>query len=117
MADGFEWTIFEIFEIILATSLFLILGSAIFFVSDVNYVKAQAISLETSYTASLLSGKNGTVEINYPEVDELNLAIKDNELTVTIADNDKFEIKRNYIGNRNVEIKKETNKITIVSNG
>lgn len=117
MAEGFEWTIFEIFEIIISVSLFILIGSAILVISDVNYLKAQAVSIETSYSASLISGKIGTIEINYPEIEEIGVELNGNKIITTISNNNKFNLEKNYIGEKNLEIKKEDNKITIISNG
>lgn len=117
MAEGFEWTIFEIFEIIISVSLFILIASAILFISDVNYLKAQAVSIETSYSASLISGKTGNIEINYPEIKEIGVELNNNKIVTTIINNNKFKLEKNYIGEKDIDIKKEDNKITIISNG
>lgn len=112
----FEWTIFEIFEMIISVSIFLLIGSAILLISDVNYVKAQSVGIETSYTTSLISGKNAKLILNYPNLEEINLDSNKNKVIIEIKGKEDYKIEKSYIGQKEIQISKQNNQITIISN-
>ena len=117
MSEGFEWSIFEIFEMILAVSLFLTIGSAILFISDPNYAKMQFIGLETTYTTSLISKNDCKVELHYSDIEDIDLSISGNEIVTKIPDKNSFSVLKSYIGDKDISIKKKKNDVTIISNG
>ena len=96
MSDGgFEWSLYEIFELAMVTSMLLIIGGAIFLAPDVNFIKAKVTANEVSYLAELTSNTNFEINTKYPET-ELKLNTQKNEITAIYK---KKEATTNYFGN------------------
>lgn len=95
MAEGLTDSLFEIFEMTIATVLFLSILSAILFISNPNHLQAQATAKEMSYVASLVTNHNVKV---YTKIKDTKIAATTNGISVTYKDVQPIE--ETYIGNK-----------------
>lgn len=83
MADsGFEWTIYEIFEISIAVALFLIIGTAIIFAPQIELMQATATATELSYVSNLITNTPVIIKTKYP-----NFKIETNNNEILVKSN------------------------------
>jgi len=101
MDGGFEWTIFEIFEITMVVALLLTIGGALLFVPKVETIKTASYATELKHTANLISNTDIIVEISH---NDFIINQNKNELTTIHKDNKKVEITKEFYGEE-IEVK------------
>lgn len=93
MDEGITRPIYEIFEIIVPILLLILLGGAILFVTNPNFVRSYVLEKEISYISDLTS--NGeVVEINLKNTpyDTLNVKTTENKVAVSVnGDNSRIK--------------------------
>jgi hypothetical protein len=103
--EGIVRNVYEIFEIIMAVTILLLIGGAILFVADSENLQARATASEVSYISTLISKSNIIAELNYDDT-----IIQSNPETIKIVykNNDNF-ITKKYIGGevKIIEVDKE----------
>jgi len=118
--EGINRSIFEIFEIILAVSLLLLISTAIILTNKPNFIYASLIASETSQISDIIN-KNTKISINYNQnniKDNFNIKNNQNTNQIEVSFKDKSIAKTNYIGNKDITIsnnKKNSKIITITS--
>lgn len=101
---------YEIFEIILVVSLFLVISSAILFTSDPEFKNNKLISTEISLVSSI-SNQNSNITFNYPQTYKIHLE-QGNKIVSSLGNN---QIYSYYIGN-NINIIQNDKQINIYKN-
>lgn len=70
MGDGgFKWTIFEIFELAMAVSILIVIGSAILIAPSTDFQRAKITSAEVSYISSLISDSDFSIDTKYKDTE------------------------------------------------
>ena len=103
--DGIVRNVYEIFEIIMAVTILLLIGSSILYVANSNNLQASATASEVSYISTLISKSDMIAELDY---DETNIKSGDEYVEINYK-NSKISVNKNYIGGevRIIEIEKD----------
>jgi len=109
MAEGIIAQIIELWEIALPVILFLLIGSAILFISDTDLIKSKTLNNEISYIAAIKGNKNYEISIELTDPEEIKISSIENQITLDI--NGK-ESTNEYIGT-NINFEKKENKIIL----
>lgn len=111
MGDGgFEWTIFEIFELAMSVSILIVIGSAILIAPSTDFQRAKITSAEVSYISSLISDSDFSIDTAYEDTE---LKTEDNKI---VAKYKKKESEYPYFGSEIKVDNLESNKQQIRSN-
>ncbi|MCA9495754.1 MAG: hypothetical protein KC589_02330 [Nanoarchaeota archaeon] len=94
---------YEIWEVILSVSLFVVLVGTILVLNDPDFVKGKTLVSEISYVSSIVSDTNTKVKIKLPENTKVD--VNGNDINLKINN---IEIQKEFIGNDvNFEQEKE----------
>ncbi|MCA9460027.1 MAG: hypothetical protein KC550_05765 [Nanoarchaeota archaeon] len=98
---------YEIWEVVLSVSLFVVLVGTILVLNNPDFVKGKTLISEISYVSSIVSDTNTKIKIKLPE--DTQVSTKDNVIKLEIND---IVLEKEFIGNE-IKIEQEKNILII----